>query len=117
MWKLVTSLAFLFTFSPAIGFSQPGVPPKQAIDITDADVKEVLKHAPPKVDQQLKVVDIGKYNLAVGIIHRGPTKDREDGAVPGIAHHQQTETYIIVSGSGTLVTGGAMINPKEISKD
>jgi hypothetical protein len=37
--------------------------------------------------------------------------------VPGIAHHQQTETYIIVSGTGTLVTGGTMIDPKEISKD
>ena len=36
----------------------------------------------------------------VGIIHRGPMKDRADGATPGIAHHHQTETYIIVSGSG-----------------
>ena len=50
----------------------------------------------------------------VGIIHRGPMKDRADGATPGIAHHHQTETYIIVSGSGTLVTGGAMLDAKEI---
>ncbi len=114
MQKLALSL---FTLSAAIAFAQSSAPPKEAIDITDADVKEVLKHAPPAVDQQLKVVDIGKYNLAVGIVHRGPTKDREDGAIPGIAHHQQTETYIIVSGSGTLVTGGAMIGAKEISKD
>jgi hypothetical protein len=51
----------LLMLSQAIAFSQSG-PPKQAIDITDADVKEVLKHAPPAVDQQLRVVDIGKYN-------------------------------------------------------
>lgn len=81
--------------TPAFAFSQ--APPKQAIDITDAQVKEVLKGAPPAVDQQLKVVDVGKYNLAVGIVHRGKTTDRADGVVPGIAHHNQTETYIIVS--------------------
>ena len=86
--------------------------PKAAIDITHAEVTEVLKHAPPAVDQQLKVVDMGKYNLAVGIIHRGPTKD--GGPVTGIAHDQTTETYIIVSGAGTLVTGGTMENPKPI---
>ncbi len=117
MQKTILNLTALFALSPGGIFSQSGGVPKEAIDITDADVKEVLKHAPPAVDQQLKVVDIGKLNLGVGIIHRGPTKDREDGTIPGIAHHYQTETYIIVSGSGTLVTGGTIINPREISKD
>ena len=83
------------------------VPPKNAIYIMDADVKEVLKAAPPKVDQQIRVVDMGKYNLAVGIIHRGPT--REGAPATGIFHAQETETYIIVSGGGTLITGGKII--------
>jgi len=109
------STVCIFVLGQALAFSQ--APLKQAVDIKDADVKEVLKGAPPAVDQQLKVVDVGKYNLAVGIIHRGKTTDRADGVVPGIAHHNQTETYIIVSGTGTLVTGGTMIDPKEISKD
>ncbi|HUI81558.1 MAG TPA: hypothetical protein VLY24_26720 [Bryobacteraceae bacterium] len=107
----------LLLLAPAVAFSQAGTPPKQATDIYDADVKEVLKHAPPAVDQQLRVVDVGKYNLGVGIIHRGPSKDSADGTVGGIAHHNQTETYIIVSGTGTLVTGGTILNPREISKD
>ena len=110
----VLSLTALVALSQGVSFPQSGAPPKEAIDITDADVKEVLKHAPPAVDQQLKVVDLGAYNLGVGIVHRGPTKDRDDGTIPGIAHHHQTETYIIVSGSGTLVTGGTMTDPKEI---
>jgi hypothetical protein len=104
-----------FVLGQALAF--PQAPPKQAVDIRDADVKAVLKGAPPAVDQQLKVVDVGKYNLAVGIIHREKTTDRADGLVSGIAHHNQTETYIIVSGTGTLVTGGTMIDPKEIPKD
>jgi mannose-6-phosphate isomerase-like protein (cupin superfamily) len=42
--------------------------------------------------------------------------DSSDGTSPCIAHHNQTETYIIVDGSGTLVTGGTIMNPREISK-
>ena len=97
----------------AVGAALAQGPPKEAVDITNADVQEVLKHASPQaVDQQLKVVDMGKYNLAVGIIHRGPTKD--GGPITGIAHDKTTETYIIVSGSGTLVTGGTMTNTRPI---
>jgi mannose-6-phosphate isomerase-like protein (cupin superfamily) len=32
------------------------------------------------------------------------------GTATGIAHDAQTETYIIVSGGGTLVTGGRIVN-------
>jgi hypothetical protein len=48
-----------------------GSPPDYAFDITAKDVDMVLK-TPPGGDRQLRVVDMGKYNLGVGIIHRGP---------------------------------------------
>ena len=88
----------------------------------------------PGVDRQLVSRDIGELNLSVGIIHRGSTReqsnqgggggggnrppgescgvnssDRDSGA-SGILHLHQTETYLIVSGSGTLVTGGEILN-------
>ena len=90
-------------------------PPNNAVYIMDEDVKTVLKGAPPAVDQQLKVVDMGKYNLAVGIIHRGKTRDGAPAS--GIAHAQETETYIIVSGGGTLITGGKIVNGREAPAD
>ncbi|MBZ5604454.1 MAG: hypothetical protein LAO79_19295 [Acidobacteriia bacterium] len=99
----------------AVALAQSEVPPKNAVYIMDEDVKTVLKGAPPAVDQQLKVVDMGKYNLAVGIIHRGPT--REGAPASGIAHAQETETYIIVSGGGTLITGGKILNGREAPAD
>ena len=117
MKKTFLSLAALFTVSQAVSFAQSHAKPNVATDITDEDVKEVLKNAPPKVDQQLKVVDVGPYNVGVGIIHRGPTKDPTDGTAPCIIHHNQTETYIITSGGGTLVTGGTILNAREASKD
>ena len=35
----------------------------------------------------------------------------------GIAHDHQTETYIIVSGTGTLVTGGRIVNGRKSAPD
>jgi hypothetical protein len=94
----------------------------------------------PGVDRQLVSRDIGKLNLSVGIIHRGSTRQpagragggggggggggaaaaaapcgvttdlgRNSGA-SGILHMHQTETYIVVQGSGVLVTGGQIMN-------
>jgi len=116
MLRAISFLALAFTLSPAIAFSQTHTPPKQAIDITAAEIREVReKNEPPKTDQQLRVVDMGKYNLGVGIIHRGPTKDGEP--MIGFTHDVTDEAYVILSGSGTLVTGGTMIHPTPIAKD
>jgi mannose-6-phosphate isomerase-like protein (cupin superfamily) len=40
-----------------------------------------------------------------------------EGAPSGIVHDHQTETYIIVSGSGTLVTGGHIVNGRKSPPD
>ena len=55
--------------------------------------------------------------MAVGIIHRGPSKDRTDGFGPCLSHHIQTGNYIITEGAGTMITGGTTIGAKESSKD
>jgi mannose-6-phosphate isomerase-like protein (cupin superfamily) len=42
----------------------------------------------------------------------------QSGGVPGaIAHDQQTEGYLIVSGGGTLVTGGKIVNGRKSAAD
>jgi len=40
-----------------------------------------------------------------------------DGAPGGIAHDGQTETYIITSGTGTLITGGHIVNGRKSPPD
>ncbi|MSR21420.1 MAG: hypothetical protein EXR91_10690 [Gemmatimonadetes bacterium] len=90
----------------------------------------------PGVDRQIVSRDIGKLNLSVGIIHRGSTRQTagrggggggapaiaadqrcgvtsdlgRDSGASGIMHMHQTETYIVVQGSGVLVTGGQIMN-------
>ena len=97
----------------AVTFSQAGAPPNIAFDIPKTDIDLVLKNAPPSPpDRQLRVVDMGKYNMGVGIIHRGPTNDKAGDPISMIYHDYTAETYIITSGSGLLTTGGAIVNKK-----
>jgi hypothetical protein len=110
MLRNILGLGIVLALLPAAAFCQSGAPPKQAVDITAAEIKEVQKLEPPKVDQQIKIVDMGKYNLGVAVIHRGPTND--SAPLVGVSHNQTAETYIMLSGSGTLVTGGTILDPK-----
>ena len=99
-------LAVLVTWSQVPTSSQGGVPPTVATDITNAQVLAVLKLG--HLDEQLKIVDTGKYNVAVGILHRGAV-DAGQAAARGVSfysHNQVTEVYYIISGAGTLVTAG-----------
>lgn len=117
--------------------------PKAATYITDEEVKKVLVQ--PGTDHTIRVVDIGNENLAVGIIHRGATGAAARGAAQGAAggraaavpapecgervatpprgmptglfHDSQTEGYVIVSGGGTMVTGGHIVNGRRSLTD
>jgi len=145
--------------------------PKAATYITDEEVKKV--NSTPGVDRQIRVVDIGNENFAVGVVHRvaaaprgtgagagggaatgggagagrgagggaaagggagrgaaaggagqsaGPCGEQmatppADGTPGGISHDQQTEGYLIISGGGTLVTGGKIVNGNKSGPD
>ena len=94
-----TSVLFLFgllvTLSPTPGHAQGG--PTSAIDIPMSDIETVLAVENGGTDRQIRIVDMGSYNLAVGVIHRGATQG-SGGPVRGIMHSLVTETYVIISG-------------------
>jgi hypothetical protein len=96
-----------------VASAQNGAAPTIAFDITKLEIDNVLKNAPPSPpDRQLRIVDMGKYNLGVGIIHRGPTNDKPGDPIPVIYHDFTPEVYIITSGSGVLTTGGVIENKR-----
>ncbi len=98
-------------------------------------------NALPGVDRQIVSQNIGDLNLSVGIIHRNATapagagrgggrggggaaaqsdcgvSSGEASGARGIQHLHQTETYIIVSGAGTLITGGSILNGRMSGPD
>ena len=94
--------------APGLG---AGAPPAYAFDIPKSDIDLLLKDHPGG-DKQIRVVDMGKYNLGVGIIYRGPTNDKAGDPIHVLYHDYTAETYIITSGSGILTTGGIIENKK-----
>jgi mannose-6-phosphate isomerase-like protein (cupin superfamily) len=75
------------------------------VDELQAYTKKAI--AEKRIDQQVRDVDIGKVNVAIGMVYRGkldvPAKD-------SVAEHDLvSEVYHIIDGTGTLVLGPDII--------
>lgn len=91
-------------------------------------------------DNTLRVIDMGQYQLGVAVVQRGAMKggaaananagganappaaanagaacgEKRTGATGpnGIFHDDTAESYVVISGGGTLITGGTIVNGK-----
>ena len=111
--KVLLSATLICAISPNL-FAQR---PTTATHVPRSEIMTVFEHMQNTIDQQVRVVDIGdEVNVAVGILQRIGTRT-EGEAVNAIVHHQVTEVYYVISGSGTLVTGGDVTGATEIPAD
>jgi mannose-6-phosphate isomerase-like protein (cupin superfamily) len=80
--------------------------------VPSAEIQTYLKRAiaagVPVSDQQIREVDIGKANVAVGLVYRTKLAAPADKSVA--EHDLVSEVYHIIDGSGTLVTGPEMVD-------
>jgi len=111
---LLVILAMLCVTAQAVTRSQSRTAQRSAVDITNADINATIKAAPADavMDQQIRVVDVGAYNVAVGVLHRAAKAKQT-----AISHAQVTEVYHIIDGAGTFVTGGEMVEPTPTPAD
>ena len=79
-----------------------------SVDEIQAYVNKAI--AERRIDQQVRDVDIGKANVAIGIVHRG----KLDAPAPNsVAEHDLvSEVYHVIDGSGTLVLGPDILDMK-----
>src|SRR5712671_364457 len=141
--KILQALAMVLAAFPAVGLAQA---PKDGVYIGDEDVKAVLKHAVDAKrtipDNTIRVIDMDKYQLGVAVIHRGAMgggggasanagggaaaanpspacgEQRPGAAGPtGIFHDDTAESYVVISGNATLITGGAIVNGRRSAPD
>jgi mannose-6-phosphate isomerase-like protein (cupin superfamily) len=105
--QVLSSLAILFAVSTS---GEPN--PASATFVTAADVQTTLQKAPASAvsDQAIRMVDLGGlgYNVGISVVSR-PKSSTQGGPV---AHEKVTEIYHVISGSGTLVTGGKLIGAR-----
>jgi mannose-6-phosphate isomerase-like protein (cupin superfamily) len=81
--------------------------------LSKAEIDATLKAVPPGsgTEQMLRMVDVGRLNVGLTIMRR---EAKKQGA---IEHDDLTEVYVILSGSGTLVTGRNVENAKPLAAD
>jgi mannose-6-phosphate isomerase-like protein (cupin superfamily) len=136
--KIVQALAMLLAACPVVALAQA---PKDGVYISDEDVKAVLKYAVDTkrtiVDNTIRVINMNNYQLGVAVIHRGAMTggsgantaaaanpapacgEQRPGATgpTGIFHDDTAESYVVISGSATLIMGGAVVNGKRSAPD
>jgi mannose-6-phosphate isomerase-like protein (cupin superfamily) len=113
-FALVFALAIPSGFRAQTPSPSPHLPRGTATDVSNAEIESLVqKTASAAVsDQAIRVVSVhGEYNVGVGVVHRAKTSGKD--APSGIEHSQITEVYHVISGNGTLVTGGTLDNQKE----
>ena len=75
------------------------------IEKSELDAYAARGKAEGITDQQVRAVDVGKSNVAVGVVYRG----KLTGASEVAEHDLVSEVYHIISGSATLVTGSDIV--------
>jgi mannose-6-phosphate isomerase-like protein (cupin superfamily) len=111
MRNSVLSVLFLINASMAVAQTPATAPaPLPATDVTGAALNAFIDAMPKSAitDSAIKVADVGGYHVGIFGVFRPKN-------MPGdaIAHETKTsEVYYILEGSGTLVTGGTIMDPK-----
>ncbi len=106
----------VLALSPVAGQDpQPSCRSCSASYIDSAELEAYIRRAKAEriTDQQVRAVDIGKSNVAIGIVHR--TRLTTPGEVA--EHDLVSEVYHIIDGSATLVTGPDLVDSKRRPAD
>jgi len=80
----------------------------------DAYNQRAIEHT--LVDQQVRLVDLGKMQVGIGSIYRGKlgqATSAENVVAEAVAEHEQvSEVYYVIEGSATLLTGPDLVDAK-----
>jgi mannose-6-phosphate isomerase-like protein (cupin superfamily) len=77
--------------------------------IPSSDIQATLKKEAAEniTDTAIRTMTVGNLNVGVGVVYRSAK-----GQQNAIIHDELTEIYHVLSGSGTLVTGGSLVKPE-----
>ncbi len=98
-------LTMILATSPVQTQGLQAGPTFSATDITAEEIEAVAAAIGSQIDLQIKVAAISQGNVAVGVLHRDRLENT-GGPAAGLVHRDVSEVYYMLSGSGTLVTGG-----------
>ena len=84
--------------------------PLPATDVKGSEIKAFIDKLPKDAisDLPIRTVDVGGYRVGVYGVFR-PKTDKQDAILHEVT---TTEVYYMLEGSGTLVTGGTLMNER-----
>jgi mannose-6-phosphate isomerase-like protein (cupin superfamily) len=115
MTKLLLGVAAGLLAATSVTAQEPTCKNCPGTYISNDEVQAYVKRAVATntIDQQVRAVDIGKSNVAVGLVHRG--KITKPGEVA--EHDMVSEVYHVISGAATLVLGPDLVNKQRRPPD
>ncbi|NKB33038.1 MAG: hypothetical protein GKR91_08075 [Pseudomonadales bacterium] len=125
MKKIIINLSTLMATCFAINFSYAdnhGESNEGSFVIPEAEVEATLLQGLANLaegrtvsDIVVRHVDVGEEYMGVSVVQRSKVEITETET--GIAHVDLDEIYYIVSGEGTMVTGGEFVDPTETNSN
>lgn len=92
------------------GFAQAQAFP--AVDVSSAQLSgaldKIVASNAKTGDAPIRMIDAGGYNVGVGVLYRAKGISPSGSS----SHDKVTEIFQFIEGSGTLVTGGDIVNPQ-----
>lgn len=83
-----------------------------AATISAAEIQALMGPRKPNTLPNIRVVDAGGHHVGVGVLYRAEGQTQNTAV-----HSKVSEVYHVMKGSGTLVTGGTVVNPKTRAAD
>ena len=83
-----------------------------AATISGAEIQALMGPRKPGTLPNVRVVDAGGHHVGVGVLYRAEGETQNTAV-----HFKVSEVYHVMKGSGTLVTGGTVVNPKTRAAD
>ena len=108
--SIVAFLSAVFAVTPGIGGAQSKALP--AASIPAAEIQALMAPRKPGALPNIRVVDAGGHHVGVGVLYRAEGETQNTAV-----HFKVSEVYHVMKGSGTLVTGGTVVNPKTRAAD
>jgi mannose-6-phosphate isomerase-like protein (cupin superfamily) len=113
MWKAIASAVGLVCVAAALQAQEREVQPSCSMCpgtyVSAGEIDAYVKRAMANklIDQQIRQVDVGKSNVAVAVVYRGPINNPNATVAE---HDLVSEVYHVMSGAATLVLGPDLVD-------
>jgi hypothetical protein len=108
--RIAAAVLLVVLLAGLVGLAQTQLFP--AVDVSSTQLAgaldTIVASGAKTGDTPIRMIDAGGYNVGVGVLYRAKGISPSGSS----SHDKVTEIFELIEGSGTLVTGGDIVNPQ-----